>query len=95
MLRLDDVFLVRPSSRALTSSNSNVASLPLPVSFLRKWLPTGYWQSPDLTQAALLSDPSGGEERIYLTGDLGRMPPDGCLEHLAEKTFSSKSGAIG
>ncbi len=37
-----------------------------------RYLSPGYWRRPDLTQAAFRSDPAGGPERIYLTGDLGR-----------------------
>ena len=50
-------------------------------------LSPGYWKRPDLTEAVFLEDPDGGDERIYLTGDLGRMLPDGCLEHLGRKDF--------
>ena len=50
----------------------------------------GYWRRPDLTQAAFLPDPKGGDERIYRTGDLGRMRPDGCLEHLGRKDSQVK-----
>ena len=37
-----------------------------------------------------MSDPEGGEERLYLTGDLGRMTADGCLYHLGRKDFRVK-----
>ena len=47
----------------------------------------GYWHRPELTQALFLSDPQGGDERIYLTGDLSRMMPDACLLHLRRKDF--------
>jgi len=50
----------------------------------------GYWRRPDLTQAAFLPDPAGGDERIYRTGDLGRMRSDGCLFHLGRKDFQVK-----
>ena len=60
------------------------------IAIKSRYLSTGYWQRPDLTQAAFLPDPSGGDERIYLTGDLGRMLPDGCLEHLGRKDFQLK-----
>jgi amino acid adenylation domain-containing protein len=50
----------------------------------------GYWRRPDLTEAAFLSDPSGGDKRIYRTGDLGRRAPDGCLFHLGRKDFQVK-----
>jgi len=50
-----------------------------------RYLSPGYWQRPDLTRAAFIPDPKGGDTRIYLTGDLGRMMPDGCLVHLGRK----------
>jgi len=34
-----------------------------------------------------LADPEGGDVRTYRTGDLGRLRPDGCLEHLGRKDF--------
>jgi len=55
-----------------------------------RYLSMGYWRRPDLTQAKFLPDPEGGDRRIYLTGDLGRMSPDGCLEHLGRKDFQVK-----
>jgi len=54
------------------------------------YLSPGYWQRPDLTEAKFLADPSGGDERIYLTGDLGRMMPDGCLVHTGRKDLQVK-----
>ena len=44
----------------------------------------------DLTRAKYLPDPNGGEERIYLTGDLGRMLPDGFLIYLGRKDSQVK-----
>ena len=55
-----------------------------------RYLSTGYWGRPDLTEAKFLPDPDGGDRRICLTGDLGRMSPDGCLEHLGRKDFQVK-----
>ena len=55
-----------------------------------RYLSMGYWRRPDLTKAKFLPDPEGGDRRIYLTGDLGRMSPDGCLEHLGRKDFQVK-----
>ena len=45
----------------------------------------GYWNQLDLTGAKFLPDPTGGDERIFLTGDLGRMLPDGFLICLGRK----------
>jgi amino acid adenylation domain-containing protein len=55
-----------------------------------RFLALGYWRRPDLTEAAFRPDPAGGPERIYRTGDLGRLRPDGCLEYLARKDFQPK-----
>ena len=45
----------------------------------------GYWRRAELTQTKFHSDPTGGDERVYFTGDLGRMLPDGFLIHLGRK----------
>src|SRR5262249_45608577 len=42
-------------------------------------LSLGYWQRPELTEAAFSRSPADGELRTYLTGDLARRRPDGCL----------------
>jgi thioesterase domain-containing protein len=60
------------------------------IAIKSRYLSPGYWRRPDLTKAKFLPDPEGGEERIYLTGDLGRMTPDGCLFHLGRKDFQVK-----
>lgn len=54
------------------------------------YLSLGYWNNPKLTRQKFLPDPDGGDQRIYLTGDLGRFQPDGCLEHLGRKDFMVK-----
>jgi amino acid adenylation domain-containing protein len=60
------------------------------IAIRSRYLSPGYWRRPDLTRAKFLPDPEGGEERIYLTGDLGRMASDGCLSHLGRKDFQVK-----
>ena len=45
----------------------------------------GYWRRPDLTREKFLPDPAGGDERMFLTGDLGRRLPDGLFVHLGRK----------
>jgi amino acid adenylation domain-containing protein len=55
-----------------------------------RYLSSGYWRQPSLTAAKFVTDPAQGDERIYLTGDLGRMSPDRCLYHLGRKDFQVK-----
>lgn len=50
-----------------------------------RFLSPGYWHRPEITEQAYRPDPAGGDERIYLTGDLGRLLPDGSMEHLDRK----------
>ncbi len=49
------------------------------------YLAQGYWQQPALTAKRFLPDPQGGIQRIYRTGDLGVLRPDGQLIHLGRK----------
>jgi len=52
-----------------------------------RFISPGYWRNPELTKAVFLPD---GDKRIYRTGDLGRILPDGSLEHLGRKDFQIK-----
>jgi amino acid adenylation domain-containing protein len=40
----------------------------------------GYRGEPELNREAFLPDPAGGDRRIYRTGDVGRLLPDGAIE---------------
>jgi acyl carrier protein len=55
-----------------------------------RYLASGYWRQPELTAEKFAPAPEGGDLRIYRTGDLGRMEPDGCLFHLGRKDFQVK-----
>jgi amino acid adenylation domain-containing protein len=66
------------------------AGHPGEIAVRSRYLALGYWRKPDATRAAFLSDPAGGSQRIFRTGDIGRMHPDGCLEHLGRKDFQVK-----
>ena len=52
-----------------------------------RYLSPGYWRRPDLSREKFVVDPNGGDQRIYYTGDLGRLRADGCLYHLGRKDF--------
>jgi amino acid adenylation domain-containing protein len=53
------------------------------------YLSSGYWNRPDLTQAKFDCQ-TGRDERVYRTGDLGQIRPDGCLIHLGRKDSQLK-----
>jgi len=55
-----------------------------------RYLCLGYWGRPELTEAAFLPDPEGGDRRLFRTGDLGRLLPDGCLLHLGRRDLQVK-----
>jgi amino acid adenylation domain-containing protein len=54
------------------------------------YMSPGYWHRPDLTAAVYRRDPDGGNRRIYLTGDLAMIRPDGCLVYAGRKDFQVK-----
>ncbi|MDP3073918.1 MAG: AMP-binding protein, partial [Opitutaceae bacterium] len=55
-----------------------------------RYLALGYWRQPGLTAKRFLPDPRDPLGRIYLTGDLGRMRPDGTLQYLGRADFQAK-----
>jgi len=52
-----------------------------------QYLSPGYWGDHELTRRKFRSDHEGDDKRIYMTGDLGKMMPDGCLEHLERSDY--------
>ncbi|MBI2759440.1 MAG: amino acid adenylation domain-containing protein [Chloroflexi bacterium] len=78
------VLLLNESNQLADSNSAGEIAVQSP------YLALGYWRRPELTEKVFLPDPTGGNERIYLTGDLGTMRPDGCLEHLGRKDFQVK-----
>ena len=57
-----------------------------------RYLSPGYWQRPDLTSAVFSPVPENSDERIYKTGDIGVIQPNGCLVHLRRKDNQVKVG---
>ena len=55
-----------------------------------EYLALGYWNRADLTTRAFVADPHNPRLRTYRTGDIGRMHPDGCLEHLGRRDALTK-----
>src|SRR5205085_2699123 len=58
---------------------------PGEIALRSRYLPRGYWDRPDLTDCAFVTDPAGGHQRLSLTGDVGEMRPDGCLIYRGRK----------
>ena len=58
------------------------------IAVMGRHLSFSYWNQPDLTQTKFRS--VGSDERIFLTGDLGRMRSDGLLIHLGRKDLMVK-----
>jgi acyl-coenzyme A synthetase/AMP-(fatty) acid ligase/acyl carrier protein len=55
-----------------------------------RYLAPGYWRAPDLTAAKFLTDSEKPDQRTFLTGDMGRIRTDGCVEHVGRKDFRVK-----
>jgi amino acid adenylation domain-containing protein len=53
-------------------------------------LALGYWNQPETTRAVFLADPDGGNRRVYRSGDMARMMPDGTLEFVQRKDSQIK-----
>ncbi len=58
-------------------------------------LSPGYWRRPEVTEAKFKADPLGGDKRLYFTGDLALMLPDGCLVYKGRKDFRLKIRGYG
>jgi amino acid adenylation domain-containing protein len=49
------------------------------------YLSPGYWRRPELTSRAFSPSATAEGQRIYRTGDLGRIDREGCLTYLGRK----------
>ena len=57
---------------------------------MSRYLASGYWRRPELTNAVFRPADAPGGPRSYYTGDLGRMNPDGSLVCLGRKNARVK-----
>ena len=58
------------------------------------FLSPGYWKQPELTALTFRNDPAKPHHRIYRTGDLGCLLPDGCLLYKGRNQFRPKIRGI-
>ncbi len=49
-----------------------------------------YWNLPELTASAFVASPLTGDDRVYRSGDIGRILPDGSLEYMGRKDSQIK-----
>ena len=60
------------------------------IAIRSRYLSVGYWRRPELTKDKFKTDPTGVDERVYLSGDLGLRLADGSLIHKGRKDFRAK-----
>jgi len=63
---------------------------PGEIAVRSRYMSPGYWRRPDLTRTAFAAVSSEDTERLYRTGDIGSMGPDGCLMYLGRKDSQVK-----
>ncbi|HEY7220753.1 MAG TPA: non-ribosomal peptide synthetase [Candidatus Binatia bacterium] len=71
-------------------SGAPVAADEGEITVRTQFVSPGYWRRPELSAASFVDDPVDKKIKLYRTGDLGRMLPDGCLLHLGRKDFFIK-----
>ena len=59
------------------------------IAIKSRFLSPGYWRKPELTSAVFLTD-DNTDVRLFLSGDVGRMRSDGCLDYIGRKDFQIK-----
>jgi amino acid adenylation domain-containing protein len=60
------------------------------ITIKSRYIAPGFWRQPELTHSTFRPDPAGSNKRVWRTGDLGRMRPDGCLEHVGRRDSQVK-----
>ncbi len=54
------------------------------------YIALGYWNRQQLTKKSFLPDPAGVSGRVYRTGDMGRLLPDGSIEFVGRRDAQVK-----
>jgi acyl-coenzyme A synthetase/AMP-(fatty) acid ligase len=64
------------------------------IAIRSEFLSPGYWRQPALTEAAFQVDATDPSKRVYHTGDLGLLRPDGCLIFKGRVASRAKVGGV-
>jgi amino acid adenylation domain-containing protein len=65
------------------------------IAIRTRFLASGYWRKPELYAEKFQSDPARPDVKIYLSGDVGRLAPDGQLEYLGRQDNVVKVRGFG
>lgn len=63
---------------------------PGEIGIKSRHLALGYWKDPGQTAQRFRPSSAGDDARLFLSGDMGIMRADGCLEYLGRKDFQVK-----
>jgi len=66
----------------LLNEHGRETALEGEIGVVSSTLAVGYWRDPERTAATFVPVPGRPGVRLYRTGDMGRILPDGCLLHL-------------
>lgn len=64
------------------------------IVFKSDYLSLGYLNRQELTEQVFITDPVTGEGRVYKSGDIGKMLPDGDIEFLQRKDSQVKLNGL-
>jgi amino acid adenylation domain-containing protein len=74
----------------LDSSGRPTADDTGEIAVVTRTLPVGYWKRSDLTAKAFEPVPGREGQRMFRTGDVGRLLPDGCLLYVGRRDARMK-----
>ncbi len=83
-------FPVEETEVVLLNENGEDAALAGEIAIQSPYVALGYWQKPDITQAAFGLNSNQNGRRVYRTGDMGCLLPDGTIEFRGRKDFQVK-----
>jgi amino acid adenylation domain-containing protein len=76
---------VQDTEVVLLNEDGTVGELYGEIGIRSEHVALGYWRNPELTDAVFLPDPEQETRRLYRTGDIGRLLPDGSIGFLGRR----------